>query len=129
MCVHWALARGRSALPSNPPASPPLRWLVTDATGIASTTPRSTARVSRRATEAATTHTCWHEDSQRDFWIGVAVASVILLLQVACPRYEYITFGPDHADVLMVDRGTGEHQHMCIVDRGPNSLTLPMPIR
>ena len=66
--------------------------------------------------------------TRRDWWLGVALVAGGLVFHAACPRYEFQTFGPLNADVLKVDRWTGEHQHMWIVGRGPDSLA-PGPLQ
>lgn len=71
--------------------------------------------------------------SRRDWWLWLAVAGTIVVLHAAIPacvpRYEYMVLGPENADVLRIDRWTGENDHMWIVDRGPGSLTAPGPLR
>ena len=42
---------------------------------------------------------------------------------------EYIVLGPQNVDVIRHDRWTGENDHMWIIDRGPDSLTSPLPLR
>ena len=71
--------------------------------------------------------------TRRDWWLGLAVLTVAVLLNAAIPacfpRYEYIVLGPQNADVIRHDRWTGENDHMWIIDRGPDSLTPPLPLR
>ncbi len=71
--------------------------------------------------------------TRRDWWLGIALLTVALLLHAtipACvPRYEYIVLGPQSTDVIRHDRWTGRNDHMCIIDRGPDSLTAPLPLR
>ena len=37
--------------------------------------------------------------------------------------------GPQSTDVIRHDRWTGDNDHMWIIDRGPGSLTAPLPLR
>ena len=67
--------------------------------------------------------------TRRDWWLGVALVTLSLLAHVACPRYEYIVLGPQNGDVIRHDRWTGDNDHMWIIDRGPNNLTSPLPLR
>ena len=70
--------------------------------------------------------------TRRDWWLWLTFLTVALLLHAAIPacfpRYEYLTFGPENADVLKIDRWTGEHQHRFIVGRA-EGFSSPMPIR
>ena len=69
--------------------------------------------------------------TRRDGWLGCTLLTVALPLHAAVPaclpRYEYLTFGPENADVLKIDRWTGE-QHRFVVGRADGFLN-PSPIR
>lgn len=57
--------------------------------------------------------------TRRDGWLWCVLLTIALLLHAAIPacfqRYEYLTLGPENADVLKIDRWTGAHQHRFIV--------------
>ena len=71
--------------------------------------------------------------TRRDWWLGLGVLTVAFRLSAAIPagfpRYECIVLGPQNVDVIRHDRWTGENDHMWIIDRGPDSLTSPLPLR
>ena len=62
--------------------------------------------------------------TRRDWWIGVSLITSALLAHALLPRYEWMVLREDTADVLRIDRWTGDVQHMWLIDRG-GGLTEP----
>ena len=56
--------------------------------------------------------------TRRDWWLGVGLVAAALLVHAVFPRYEYMMLREETADVLKIDRWTGDAQHIWLIERG-----------
>ena len=60
--------------------------------------------------------------TRRDWWLGVAIVAATALVHALFPRYEWLLLREETADVLRIDRWTGDARDMWLIEQGDGRI-------